>query len=208
MLPSRSAPQARWEPACKRVDTTRMNPAPFKEAAEWDQIAARAMGLQVEAVTGMLCLAEGLPVNSSDQFFMACHPDSGRVQNVTIFPGAPHFTDPGHVRFNNHKNSGRHGSRLVEVGRDKALYSRRSSEAIRPRGKLEYLLAAAWHRLETDYPAVLKWRRKLYLDQKPSRRQNSDILDGRRLTPQVRYLLVRFPRPLPSWKRCQPVWDS
>lgn len=137
-----------------------MNPAPFKEAEEWDQIATRAVGMQIEAVTGMLCLAEGLPVNSSDQFFMACHPDSGRVQTLRYFPARHILPVLATFDLTIIRTAGRIAVRFEEVG-DQARPFETLFRSDPPEGELEDLLSAAWHRLETNYPAVLEWRRRL-----------------------------------------------
>src|SRR5204863_4367451 len=125
-----------------------MNPAPFKKAEEWDRIAARPMGLQIEAVMGMLCLAEGLPVNSSDQFFMACHPDSGRVQTLRFFPERHILPVLATFELTVVRTADRIAVRFSEVDRDKVQPFETLFRSDPPEGKLEDLLAAAWHRLE------------------------------------------------------------
>src|SRR3954467_2235453 len=75
-----------WRILKQWVIRNKMSPAPFKKQEEWVGLARYDHGLQIEAVTAALCLAEGMPANSSDQFFMACHPDSDRARTLRFFP--------------------------------------------------------------------------------------------------------------------------
>jgi hypothetical protein len=138
-----------------------MNPAPFEKAEEWDELDKWDAGIQIETVTASLCLAEGLPANSSDHFFMACHPDSGRVRTLRFFPARHILPILATFDLAIIRTSDLISVQFQEVGRDKAAPFETLFRSDPPEGKLEDLLAGAWQRLETYYPALLDWRRAL-----------------------------------------------
>jgi len=138
-----------------------MKPDPFERAEEWDRIAKRAPGLQIETVMAALCLAEGLPANSSEHFFSACHPDAGRVLTLRFFPTRHILPVLATFDLTITRTADCISVRFEEVGREKAPPFETLFRGDPPEGKLEDLLAGAWRRLETHYPALLEWRRKL-----------------------------------------------
>lgn len=138
-----------------------MNPAPLENAEQWNRIAIWTHGLQIEHVTTRLCLAEGLPANSSDYFFSVCHPDSGEVRTLRYFPARHILPILATFDLTIIRTADLISVRFEEVGRDKAPPFETLFRGDPPEGKLEDLLEGAWQRLEAHYPALLEWRRRL-----------------------------------------------